>query len=176
MRLVRGGCKSISSNLSRVVFSSRTWICKRVDQVHQWKICWVCWLGRHWIISCIYISPWVLINFPYLYWDSISLCSLGWPVTWDPPASVFWVLRLICTRMPGCLGCREPFSFHLPPVVSLFLSLLSLFYAVFWLGWNAMCQPENQFRLATGFLKCSCWSLWPLVPLGWIFCQWWNFL
>lgn len=44
------------------------------------------------------LAPWLILGLVYLFvcfvfWDLVSLCSPGQPLTQDPPTSSFWVLK-----------------------------------------------------------------------------------
>lgn len=90
------GCKYVVGRGCKYLFQCelsslfpRTWVCQGIDQVNQWKVCWVYWLGRHWVISFISICYWVLEN----------CCSLFIPT---PPASL---LPHTPTPIPPTLLC-----------------------------------------------------------------------
>jgi hypothetical protein len=50
-------------------------------------------------ITTIY-KTFTFFAFFFFFWEGVLLCSLAWPGTWDPPASVSWALELqVCITM-----------------------------------------------------------------------------
>lgn len=114
-------------------FPPRTWICQGVDQINQWKVCWFCWLGRHWIISfisiCFGFQRIVLFSFQ-LY---LLPCSLTTPLL--PFCVTFW---------PGWTHCDFPLS----PVPSYLLRLFMLRLLVLGPSWWSFSGRIIFFNIA----------------------------
>lgn len=94
--------------------------------------------------------------FPFLvFWDMVSLCSLGWLDVWDPPASPPWVLR------------RQADT-HLCAQICLSVTFLCRTSGVEEGAGHASCQEEPVLTAARAQALPS-WA--PLSELFWI-CTW----